>query len=349
MSIDYQPVFEVTRGGIVESLHYGAVVVVDSYGRVLSWTGDPQTVTFMRSSAKPLQALPFIEAGGDQYFHLTSRELAIICGSHDGTDEHLSVIQGLQEKVGVKEEDLLCGVHPPLDELTAGKLLIRGENLTSNRHNCSGKHTAMLAYASLLGKSTSKYVDFDHPVQQKILSTIAEMSDLPVSSVVVGRDGCSVPAFAMPLYNAALSYARLSDPHALSTERAGACRRITSAMLANPEMVAGSKRFDTLLMQVTGKRIIAKYGAEGFLSIGILPGGIGVDSPGIGIAIKISDGDSANRVRPAIALEILKQTNILSEKELNSLSFFGPVLEARNWRKIVIGESRPVFTMNKAG
>jgi len=349
LSIDYQPVFEVTRGGIVESLHYGAVVVVDSNGRVLSWIGDPQIVTFMRSSAKPIQALPFIEAGGDQFFHLTSRELAIICGSHDGSDEHLSIIQGLQEKMGVKEDELLCGVHPPLDESTAEKILIQGESLTSNRHNCSGKHTAMLAYASMLGKSTSNYVDFDHPVQQNILSAIAEMCDLPISRVVVGRDGCSVPAFAVPLYNAALSYARLSDPRALKSERAAACRRITSAMLANPEMVAGPRRFDTRLMQVGGKRIISKGGAEGFLSIGILPGVLSVDSPGIGIAIKISDGDKANRVCPAIALEILKQTNILSEKELDTLSDFGPVLEVRNWRKIVVGESRPVFALKKAG
>jgi L-asparaginase II len=120
-------------------------------------------------------------------------------------------------------------------------------------------------------------------------------------------------------------------------------------MLANPEMVAGPRRFDTRLMQVGGKRIISKGGAEGFLSIGILPGVLSVDSPGIGIAIKISDGDKANRVCPAIALEILKQTNLLSEKELDTLSDFGPVLEVRNWRKIVVGESRPVFALKKAG
>jgi L-asparaginase II len=346
---DYQPVFEVTRGGIVESVHYGAFVVVDSHGRVLSWCGDPQIVTFMRSSCKPFQALPFIEAGGDQYFHLTSRELAIICGSHDGSNEHLGVIQGLQAKMGVKEDDLLCGVHAPLDQNTADELKIRGESSTLNRHNCSGKHTAMLAYASMLGQSVVNYVDFDHPIQQNILSVIAGMCDLPVSRVVVGRDGCSVPAYAVPLYNAALSYARLSDPHDLPPERAAACRRITSAMLTNPDMVAGAKRFDTRLMQVGGKRMISKGGAEGFLAIGILPGVLRADSPGIGIAIKISDGDPANRVRPALALEILKHTNILAEKELEALAEFGPLLEARNWRKLVVGESRPVFALQKAG
>ncbi|HCC78622.1 MAG TPA: asparaginase [Anaerolineae bacterium] len=349
MSPDYQPVFEVTRGGIVESMHYGAAVVVDSSGRVLSWYGDPQIVTFMRSSAKPLQALPFIEAGGDQYFHLTSRELAIICGSHDGSDKHVSVIQGIQSRVGVKEDDLLCGIQPPLDEIVADQLKIRGETPTSNRHNCSGKHTAMLAYASMLGQPIGNYVDFDHPIQQNILSAFAEMCDLPLSRVVVGRDGCSVPAFAVPLYNAALSYARLSDPHGLPSDRAAACRRITAAMLTNPEMVAGPKRFDTRLMQVGSKRIISKGGAEGFLAIGILPGAMGVDSPGIGIALKVSDGDQKNRVRPALALEILKQTNLLSDKELEALAEFGPILQVKNWRKFVVGESRPVCALQKAG
>lgn len=349
MSSDYQPVFEVTRGGIVESLHYGAAVVVDSNRRVLSWIGDPQIVTFMRSSSKPFQALPFIEAGGDQYFHLTSRELAIICGSHDGSDEHLSVIQALQSKMGIKEGDLQCGVHPPLDETASQQLLIRGESPSSNRHNCSGKHTAMLAFASMLGKSIANYVDFDHPVQQNILLAVSEMCDLPVSRVVVGLDGCSVPAFAVPLYNAALSYARLSDPGDLSPERAAACRRITSAMLSNPEMVAGPKRFDTRLMQVGGKRIISKAGAEGFLAIGVMPGVLSVDSPGIGIAIKVSDGDKLNRVRPAMALEILKQTHILSEKELAALADFGPISASKNWRRLVVGESRPVFALQKAG
>lgn len=345
----YQPVFEVTRGGIVESLHYGAAVLVDSNGRVLSWVGDPQIVTFMRSSSKPIQALPFIEAGGDRFYHLTSRELAIICGSHDGSDEHLSVIQGLQAKMGLKEDDLLCGVQPPLDVITADQLKKRGESPTSNRHNCSGKHTAMLAYASMLGEPTANYVDFDHPIQQNILSAIAEMCDLPISRVVVGKDGCSVPAFAVPLYNAALSYARLCDPHNLSQERATACRRITSAMLTNPVMVAGLKRFDTRLMQVGGKRMISKGGAEGFLAIGIMPGVLNADSPGIGIAIKVSDGDNANRVRPALALEILKQTNILSEKELDALADFGPVLISKNWRRIAVGESRPIIALQKAG
>jgi L-asparaginase II len=201
-----------------------------------------------------------MEANGDQVYHLTSRELAIICGSHDGSDEHVSVIQGIQSKVGVQESDLLCGTHPPLDESIADLLKVNGQLPTPNRHNCSGKHTAMLAYAAMLAQPISNYVDFDHLIQQNILTVFAEMCDMERSQVVVGRDGCSVPAFGVPLFNAALSFARLCDPHFMPIERAAACRRITSAMTTNPDMVAGPKRFDTRLMQVGNKRIICKAG-----------------------------------------------------------------------------------------
>ncbi len=120
MTGEYQPVLELTRGRIVESLHFGAAAVVESDGRLVAWLGDPQLVTYMRSSAKPLQALPFIERGGDQTYHLTSREIAVICSSHDGMDEHVEVVKGIQAKVGIRESDLLCGTHRSVPRAYAG-------------------------------------------------------------------------------------------------------------------------------------------------------------------------------------------------------------------------------------
>ena len=345
MNSDYQPVFEVTRGGIQESLHFGAAVLVDSQGTLLSHVGNPNLVTFMRSSSKPFQVLPFVEADGDRFFKLAARELAILCGSHDGSDGHVRVIQGIQSRVGIKEDDLLCGVQPPLDEMVSDQLKIRSELPTPNRHNCSGKHTGMLAYARLLRQALENYVDLAHPVQQQILTSFAEMCDLPRSQIVVGIDGCSVPAFAVPLYNAALAYARLCDPRRLPSSRASACQRITSAMRSDPEMVAGPKRFDTRLMKIAPGKLIAKGGAEGFLSLGIFPGALGPDSPGIGVAIKVSDGDQKNRVRPTLALEVLQQSNLLDRNQLDSLAEFGPTLQVKNWRNLVVGESRPIFQL----
>jgi L-asparaginase II len=354
--IDYQPVFELTRGAVVESIHFGAVAVVDSLGRLLAWYGNPNVVTFMRSSAKPLQALAFIERGGDQAFHLTSKEIAILCASHEGTDEHVEVIKGIQVKVGVQESDLLCGTHLLSHLPTVEAMRARGETLTPNRNNCSGKHTGMLAHAHMRGLPLADYINPDHPVQKTILETVSEMCGLEPAKVVIGTDGCSVPNFAIPLSNAALGFARLCDPRSLSQERASACRRITSAMMTNPVMVSGVGRFDTRLMEVCSRRILAKGGAEGFMALGILPGALGAESPGIGIAFKVADGDLSvrnadgsfrNRVRPAMALEILKQLGYVSDKELEALAEFGPVRPVTNHRKVVVGAARPAFSLKR--
>lgn len=357
MTGEYQPIFELTRGETVESIHFGAVAVVDSGGHLIASYGDPQVKTFLRSSAKPLQALAFIENGGDQAFHLTSKEVAILCGSHEGTDEHIQVIKSIQAKVGVQETDLLCGTHLLTHLATVEAMRDRGETPTPNRHNCSGNHTGMLAYARMRGLPISDYVNPEHPVQKSILETFSEMCGMQSSWVETGIDGCSIPNFAIPLFNAALGFARLCDPRSLVQERATACRRIISAMIANPVMVRGAKSFDTRIMEVCSKHIVAKCGAEGYMALGIMAGTLGAESPGIGIAFKIADGDASirdadgnfnNRVRPAIALEILKQLGYISEKELEALSEFGPVRPVTNARKTVVGESRPIFTMKKA-
>ena len=357
MTGEYQPVFEITRGRIVESVHFGAIAVVDSGGRLLAWYGDPKGVTFMRSSAKPLQALPFIERGGDQTFHLTSKEIAILCASHDGSDEHVEVIKGIQAKVGVQESDLLCGTHLLTHLPTVEAMRARGEVPTPNRHNCSGKHTGMLAHARMRGLPIADYINPEHPVQKTILETFSEMCGILPEHVEIGIDGCSAPNFAIPLSNAALGFARLCDPHSLSQERAAACRRITSAMMANPIMVGGAGRFDTRIMEVCSKRILSKTGAEGYMALGILSGALGAESPGVGIVFKVADGDIAlrdadgnfhNRVRPAVAIEILKQLGYISEAESEELAEFGPVRPVINARKIVVGESRPAFTLQKA-
>ena len=204
----YQAILEITRGRIVESVHFGAAAVVDSSGRLLAWLGDPKLVTYLRSSSKPFQALPLIERGGDQTFHLTSKEVAIICGSHEGSDEHVEVVKGIQAKAGVQESDLLCGVHPPYHLATQEAMRQRGEIPTPNRHNCSGKHSGMLAHARMRGLPISDYVNPEHPVQTTILETLAEMCSMSADQVETGIDGCSAPNYAVPLFNAALGFAR---------------------------------------------------------------------------------------------------------------------------------------------
>lgn len=270
-----------------------------------------------------------------------------MCGSHDGTDDHVDVVKGIQAKVGVQESDLLCGTHPLTHHLTVEAMRARNEAPTPNRHNCSGKHTGMLAFARMRGQPISDYVNQKHPVQQMILESFSEMCALPPARIELGTDGCSAPNFAVPLQNAARAIAQLCDPHGLSPERAAACRRITQSMMAHPDMVAGQDRFDTRMMGVCKGRVISKGGAEGYQILGIMPGVLGADAPGIGIAFKISDGDPNQRVRPAVSLEILRQMGVLTEQDLAALPEFGPVRQITNWRKIVVGKSHPVFTLER--
>lgn len=366
MNSPYSPLFELTRGGVVESLHYGAIAVVDAQGRLVASHGDPQAVTYLRSSAKPFQALPFIEAGGQARYGLSPEEVALVCASHSGTDEHVAAVAALQAKVGVREADLLCGVHMPFHQPTVQAMRSRGEAPTSNRHNCSGKHTGMMAYARLLGLSVPQtgegiaYIEPGHPVQQEILKTMAAMARLEPQDIRLGTDGCSVPTFALPLYNAALAFARLCDPQAGQVDppaRAAACRTIVAAMTAHPQMVGGPEAFDTQLMQAAGGRILCKGGAEGYLTLGLLPGALEAGSPAMGIAIKVSDGDLSShsrspgdplgRARPAVALETLRQLGALTQSELEALTDFGPTFTVHNWRKLVVGEGRPNFRLER--
>lgn len=350
-----QPLFEVTRGDVVESVHYGSLAVVDSNGKLIASYGDPQAVAFLRSSAKPFQVLPFVEGSGVEFYGLTPRELAIACASHEGSDLHLQTVEGFQRKIGVDEASLQCGIHMPGDVAAFQSLVVNGRQPTPNQNNCSGKHTAMLAYAKMRGLPLENYLDPNHPIQQDILASFAAMSQLSVSEISLGTDGCSAPNFAVPLYHAALAMARLCDPRELSEERASACRKITSAMTAHPEMVSAYGEFDEQLMSVGEGKIVCKRGAEGYQIVGLLPGVLTPDAPGVGIAFKVTDGDAARaaldlthsaRVRPAVTLEVLCQVGGLSSEQQQALAGFGPVKSIHNHRGIVTGQSRPMFKLS---
>ena len=356
----YAPIFELTRGNIVETLHYGSLAVVDAHGKLLAWWGDPFAVTYLRSSAKPFQVLPFLEQGGGRFYSLSSQEIALMCASHSGTDEHMAVLRSIQARAGVQESDLRCGVHPLSHKPTIEAMRQRGEALSPNRNNCSGKHTGMLAFAGMRGLSKEGYLDPSHPVQQDILHIFAEMCSLPAGQVAVGVDGCSAPNFAVPLYHAALAYARLCDPTAGEVAphaRLEACQSVTDAMLSYPEMVGGPDSFDTRLMRVLEKRLVCKGGAEGYLAMGLLPDALYTGSAALGIVLKVSDGDLAGhsrpagdplgRVRPAVALELLRQLGALSPVQLAALAEYGPAFTLQNWANITIGQGRPCFELER--
>ena len=179
----------------------------------------------------------------------------------------------MQKKIGISEDMLQCGLHPPFDKETELRMITENTPLHHNRHNCSGKHTGMLAFAKMIGAPLENYLSPDHPVQQSILKTFSEMCGFPQNEIEMGVDGCSAPVFAVPLPHAARAYTRLCKPVGLDENRAASCRLITTAMSAHPFMVGGPKRFDTELMEYGKGTLVAKEGAEGYLAVGILPDG----------------------------------------------------------------------------
>lgn len=348
----YVPVLEVTRGDVVESIHFGAVAVADPQGRLYAWLGDPATVTYLRSSAKPFQILPLLESGAAKRYDFSPRQIAIISASHTGTDEHVAVVQSIQERVGLSESDLLCGTHTPDDAETARRLRAAGLQPTPLRHNCSGKHSGMLTLARFLGEPTDDYINPTHPVQQRILSAFAEMAGLQPGEVHVGIDGCSAPNFAIPLLSAATAFARLADPSGLGGVRREACQTVFGAMTTHADMVRGPGEFDTLLMRAGGGQVLSKSGAEGYYALALRPGAAGPGAPALGIAAKVSDGDlgrridnpPGNRAGCRMILEVLAQLGAWTAEQTEAMSAFGPG-PVTNKRWLKVGEMRTCFRL----
>src|SRR6266849_9113583 len=202
---------EQLRGGWVEAVHEVHVAVVDSTGALVARTGDPELVTFWRSAAKPFQALPLVEDGAAERLRLTSEELALACASHSSEPGQVARVRELLGKIGCSERDLLCGPHPPLSDRVAQDYQTRGLRLTAVYSNCSGKHAGMLALARHHGWPTEFYTRLEHPVQQRLLSEVAEWSGVERSRIGTATDGCGVVCYALPLRNMGLAYARLGS------------------------------------------------------------------------------------------------------------------------------------------
>ena len=356
----HAPLVTTTRGGIIESIHYGSIAVCDNSGRLLAAAGDPNALVFLRSSSKPFQILPLVEGGGMERFGLTERELAVMCASHSGTDEHVRVITGIQRRLGVTADDLLCGTHTPGDPATAERMFRDGEANTPLRHNCSGKHTGMLAQALLYGDPTAAYIDPVHPVQQRILRAFSDLTGVPLPEITLGIDGCSAPVFAVPMRAAARAFALLADPSPLPEPRRSALRLVFKAMTTHPDMVSGPDTFDTDLMSACHGRVLTKGGAEGYQALAVMAGARGEGSPAIGITIKVSDGDLAQRdrlapvahiahdgggrARSTAAVEALRQLGALDEAQLEALRAYLPRPQY-NWRHFEVGGIEPVFDL----
>jgi len=343
---------EVRRGGIVESRHRGHVVQVGLDGSIEHAIGDPTVVVALRSAAKPLGLVAFVEAGVADALALSQAELAVLAASHSGEDVHVRTIQAILRRAGISQTLLACGTeNAPLDPITAQRLAGDGERPGAIRHQCSGQHVSFLLFAKHAGWSLEDYWKPEHPTQVAFREALARVLGMKAGHLVTSVDACGILTYHVPLVEVARAYRRLADPAGSATDAAGrslvpALTRIRDAMIAAPDLVAGTHdRFDTALMRTLPGRACAKGGAEGLQAIALLPPATkGAGSVVGGLAVKIDDGDGKGRARPAASVEALRQMGVVGEPELRRLApYHRPRLV--DPRGGVAGEVVPVFDL----
>lgn len=329
---------EVSRGELVESVHRISAAIVNAAGQLLASAGDPDLVTFWRSAAKPFQAIPLLEDGVLDRFGLGSEELALACSSHSSEPVHLAIADRFLAAIGCTEDDLACGPHLPLGAAVAREVTERRIPLTPRWSNCSGKHAGMLALARRHGWSTAGYQAAGHPVQQRILPVVTRWTGLAQDCLHIGIDGCTAANFGLPLRNMALAYARLAasaEPAAIAVVR---------TMIRHPDLVAGKGRFCTDLMLAMGGTVVAKIGAGGIYCAALV-------NEGIGLAVKIEDGDM--QTAPMALLALLHQ--LLTRGDPTERPVPDSIIEAWgeipvcNTRGAIVGAIRPAGSLRFFG
>ena len=335
---------EVLRGRAVESTHCGALAVLDADGAVLASIGDIDRPIFPRSAVKVLQALPLVASGAADQLGLTDAELALACASHNGEDLHAQTAARILAKAGLDAAALECGAHWPTLDSAARALAAQGRAPDALNNNCSGKHAGFLCLACALhGGSTAEhgglnlrqyvqgYVKAEHPVMREVTAALQAATSYDLARAPHGIDGCSIPTFAVPLRHLALAFARVGTGVGLSASHAKAAQRLRRAVASAPFMVAGSGRFDTRVMEVLGERVFCKVGAEGVFCAAL-------PERGLGVAIKIEDGNNARacEVVMAAVIEALLTLDDAQARLMRSLS----ELALTNWNGIQVGKLR---------
>ncbi|MEO6362638.1 MAG: asparaginase, partial [Caldimonas sp.] len=297
---------EAMRGNALESAHRGAIAVVDADGTLVASLGDTLRPIFPRSAIKVLQALPLVESGAADRLGLDDEELAVACASHGGEPKHTAVVARMLGKAGLDVHALECGTHWPYRETVQRQMAAAGREPNALSNNCSGKHAGFLGLACQLcggvdlRQYARGYVAPEHAVMREVSAAIAAATGCDLGAAPRGTDGCSIPTFAIPLRKLALGFARVGTGRGLSAGHAAAAARLRGAVARQPFMVAGTGRFDTRVAQALGERVFCKVGAEG-VYCAALP------ERGLGVAIKIEDGNNARaaEVTMAAAIEAL--------------------------------------------
>lgn len=327
---------EVMRGGAVESRHRIALVVADAEGRPLVALGDVARPVFPRSAVKVIQALPVVESGAADAYGFGAREIALSTASHNGEVFHVETAAAMLARAGKAEPDLECGAHWPNREDDHGLIHRTTGKPTQLHNNCSGKHAGFVCFACHTGLDPRGYVGRDHPVQRTIEAALADVTRTDLAKAPVGTDGCAIPTYAIPLASLANGFARLATGMGLAPERGRAAARILEACIAEPQMIAGTDRFDTDFIRAIDGAAYVKVGAEGVYCAAF-------PKLGLGVALKCADGHP----RAAEVAMATVAAHLLGRRDDPALArFLTP--ELKNWNGTLVGGLRPTAEFEAA-
>jgi len=331
------PLFQTRRNSVVERLERGHCVVSDPRGAVVWSVGDPDHVTYLRSSAKPMQVTALLLSGAVERFALEPAHIAVSCGSHHGEPRHVHTVSDLLRRAGVAPEMLQCGTHD-LAAPISYPLARAGLHPSPIHNNCSGKHAGMLAAAQAMGAPLDSYLDHGHPVQRYILQAVSACAGLAPDQITVGTDGCSAPNFALSMRHIARCFAQIADPSDREPDLAAALTAAGAAMRADPWLVSGTDSLDTALMDAFPTVVISKGGAEGLQCLAL-------PAHGLGLAVKFESGRAEGI--GAVVLAILRGLGLIGDSLPRPLARFdAPVV--RNHRGITVGDSRSLVDLKAA-
>jgi L-asparaginase II len=302
------PLLTQKRGQHIENRFNGWFLTSTSSGELqYASPGSINLDTFFRSSAKPFQAFPLLQALQKHNITLPTEALAIACSSHSGTPDHTKWSAYLLEQAGLTKQNLGCGPHPPVDKEAAKALEEEGIAPTTLHNNCSGKHAGMLFACILNDWPIDNYLAPNHPLQQSIVHCLEETAEEKLLDIAI--DGCGAPVFYLPLRTMAKLYARLASQDKF--------KPLIEAMTSYPELIGGQGRIDTVLMQVSSGNLLAKVGADGVMCIANR-------SQQLGFSLKMENGQ--NSIRDLTLPFILYQLGWLTTKEWqdNRLASFAP-------------------------
>tara|TARA_B100001123_G_C15296084_1_gene1019279 strand:- start:724 stop:1701 length:978 start_codon:yes stop_codon:yes gene_type:complete len=298
---------EVTRNDFIESIHYGAAVLIDSDGKILKEWGNSNILIYPRSALKPIQSLNLYKDGVAEALNLPDNLIALTTASHHAETIHQKMIDHWLKKMNLNENHLSCGPAWPWNEKDQFEAYLRYKTKRKIFHNCSGKHCGHLAACSYKNLPIKNYQNKNHPIQKNLIQLIEDLSKYKIKNI--GVDGCTLPNPLIPLKKFAYAAAQLADYKKLN-ENSATAKRIINSCIKFPEITGGSKSINSILTKLSNGKAFFKNGAEGVF-VAIIP------TLKSALAVKIIDG--ARRAAEVAIAGLISELKVIQNDQIEKI------------------------------